>query len=76
MSSHPKHALGAHDSLARQWMSSVPRVVCCDEATHLDPHGYNPARSLDENGDIDTSVRDPEARVFGSCRRYEGRALH
>ena len=53
-------------------MFSVSRALFYDEAAYPEPHTYNPARFLDENGRIDPSVRDPEARVFGSGRRYEG----
>ncbi|KAF9783497.1 cytochrome P450 [Thelephora terrestris] len=44
-------------------------AVCYDETAYPEPHKYNPARFLDENGRIDSSVKDPEARVFGSGRR-------
>ncbi|KAF9783495.1 cytochrome P450 [Thelephora terrestris] len=44
-------------------------AICYDEVTYPEPHTYNPARFLDENGRIDPSVKDPEARVFGSGRR-------
>jgi hypothetical protein len=47
------------------------RAICYDEVTYPEPHTYNPARFLDENGRIDPFVKDPEARVFGSGRRYE-----
>ena len=66
----------AHDSFVRQLISGVPRAICHDEAAYPEPHTYNPARFLDEYGNIDPSVKDPEARVFGSGRRYEGRVLH
>ena len=45
------------------------RAICYDEVTYPDPQTYNPSRFLDENGRIDPSVKDPEARVFGSGRR-------
>ena len=47
------------------------RAICYDEAVYPDPHTYNPARFLDKDGRIDPSVKAPEARIFGSGRRYE-----
>jgi len=44
-------------------------AVCYDEAVYPEPHKYNPARFLDQNGRIDPFVKSPEARVFGSGRR-------
>ena len=47
------------------------RAICYDEAVYPDPHIYDPTRFLDKDGRIDPSVKAPEARVFGSGRRYE-----
>jgi cytochrome P450 len=47
------------------------RAICYDESVYPEPHTYNPARFLDEYGRINPSVKAPEARIFGSGRRYE-----
>ena len=47
------------------------RAICYDEAVYPDPHIYDPTRFLDKDGRIDPSVKAPEARIFGSGRRYE-----
>ena len=47
------------------------RAICYDESVYPDPHTYDPTRFLDKDGKIDPSVKDPEARVFGSGRRCE-----
>lgn len=46
------------------------RAICYDEVVYPEPHTYNPARFLDKDGRLDPSVKAPEARVFGSGRRY------
>ena len=46
------------------------RAICYDESAYPEPYTYNPARFLDKSGKIDLSVKAPEARVFGSGRRY------
>lgn len=46
------------------------RAICYDEVVYPEPHIYNPARFLDKDGRLDPSVKAPEARVFGSGRRY------
>ena len=56
-------------------MWCISRAVFYDEVAYPEPHTYNPARFLDENGRIDPSVKDPEASVFGSGRRYEGSSV-
>jgi len=43
--------------------------VCYDEIIYHEPQTYDPERFL-KNGRFDSSVRDPEDRVFGSGRRY------
>ena len=45
------------------------RAVCYDEAEYEAPHIYDPERFL-KDGQLDTSVKDPEDRIFGSGRRY------
>ena len=47
------------------------RAICYDESVYPDPHTYDPTRFLNKDGKIDPSVKDPEARVFGSGRRCE-----
>jgi len=34
-----------------------------------DPKTFDPERFLDKDGKIDPTVKDPEARTFGSGRR-------
>lgn len=48
------------------------RAICYDEAVYPDPHTYDPTRFLDKDGRIDPAAKapDPEARIFGSGRRY------
>jgi len=43
--------------------------VCYDETVYPEPQTYDPERFL-KNGRLDSSVKDPEDRVFGSGRRY------
>ena len=50
--------------------SAYARTICYDESAYPEPYTYNPARFLDKSGRIDLSVKAPEARVFGSGRRY------
>jgi cytochrome P450 len=47
------------------------RAICYDESVYPEPHTYDPTRFLDKDGKIDQSVKAPEARIFGSGRRYE-----
>lgn len=47
----------------------TPRAICYDEAVYPDPHTYDPTRFLDKDGRLDSSVKAPESRVFGSGRR-------
>ena len=47
------------------------RAICYDESLYPEPYTYNPARFLNKQGNIDPSVKAPEARIFGSGRRYE-----
>ena len=41
-----------------------------------EPHVYNPARFLDQQGNIDPTAEAPETRIFGSGRRYECLTFH
>ena len=50
---------------------SCVRAICYDESVYPEPHTYDPTRFLDKDGKIDQSVKAPEARIFGSGRRYE-----
>ena len=43
--------------------------MCHDEKVYPDPEAFNPDRFLDKDGKIDSSVKDPEVRIFGSGRR-------
>ncbi|KAF9648948.1 cytochrome P450 [Thelephora ganbajun] len=43
--------------------------ICHDEKVYPDPELFNPGRFLGKDGKIDPSVKDPEARIFGSGRR-------
>lgn len=47
------------------------RAICYDESVYPEPYIYNPARFLNKDGKIDSSVKAPETRIFGSGRRYE-----
>ena len=58
-----------------QLMWNLSRVICYDQVAYPEPHTYNPSRFLDKNGRIDPSVKDPEVRIFGSGRRYEGSSV-
>ena len=45
------------------------RAICYNETVYPEPQTYDPERFL-KNGRLDSSVRDPEERVFGTGRRY------
>jgi hypothetical protein len=45
------------------------RAICYDEAVYPAPQTYDPERFL-KGGVLDSSVKDPEERIFGSGRRY------
>ena len=45
------------------------RAICYDEAIYPAPQTYDPERFL-KDGMLDSSVKDPEDRIFGSGRRY------
>ena len=45
------------------------RAICYDEAVYPSPYTYDPERFL-KDGVLDSSVKDPEDRIFGSGRRY------
>ena len=45
------------------------RGVCYDKNVYPEPETFNPERFLTKDGKIDPSVKDPEARIFGSGRR-------
>ena len=47
------------------------RGICHDEKVYSDPETFNPERFLGPGGKIDPSVKDPEARIFGSGRRWD-----
>ena len=44
------------------------RAVCYNETVFPAPHTYDPERFL-KDGKLDSSVMDPEERIFGSGRR-------
>ena len=44
------------------------RAICYDETVFPAPHIYDPERFL-KDGKLNSSVMDPEERVFGSGRR-------
>ena len=48
----------------------MSRAICYDEAVYPEPHKYDPERFL-KDGRLDSSVKDPEDRVFGTGRRYD-----
>ena len=45
------------------------RAICYDEVVYPAPQIYDPERFL-KDGVLDSSVKDPEDRIFGSGRRY------
>lgn len=46
------------------------RAICYDKAVYEAPHIYDPERFL-KDGKLDSSIKDPEERAFGSGRRYD-----
>jgi len=46
------------------------RGICHDEKVYPGPETFSPERFLGPDGKIDPSVKDPEARIFGSGRRW------
>ena len=61
----------ADDPLEGRTDVSCIRAICYDGSIYPEPHTYDPTRFLDKDGKIDQSVKAPEARIFGSGRRYE-----
>jgi hypothetical protein len=51
------------------------RAIFYDESVYPEPYNYDPERYLKE-GKLDTSIRDPEERVFGSSRRCGAESCH
>ena len=45
------------------------RGICYDKNVYPDPETFRPERFLTKDGKLDPSVKDPEARIFGSGRR-------
>ena len=41
-----------------------------NEDVYPDPFTFNPDRFIDENGNIDKSIRDPAHACWGFGRRY------
>ena len=61
-------------SRGRSTPDTQGRGICYDNDVYPDPETFNPGRFLAKDGKIDPSVKDPEARVFGSGRRYAKRS--
>ena len=62
---------GCHFDVEKSGSSTYTwsRAVFYNETVFPQPQTYDPERFL-KNGRLDTSVMDPEQRVFGSGRRY------